>query len=80
MKAAGAAITIWFILFFWKRYVSLASLGMAVTFPIWIALFYSHRAFFLPMLFLGAALTIFIFYTHRSNIQRLREGLEKRLF
>ena len=78
-KAAGMALLVWFALFLWKHYVSLASLAMAVSFPCWVVVFYRHTDFFKILLPLSFTLTAFIFYTHRSNIKRLQEGNEKRL-
>lgn len=78
-EAAGAALFVWLLLFAWKRYVSLASLGMALSFPLAILGFYRTAEFF-PILFAGGlGLSVFIFYTHRENIRRLRKGTEKRI-
>lgn len=78
-KAALASILIWVAVFWWKRYVSLGSLAMALSFPLWVALFYRSQDFFRVLLPISVGITCFIFYTHRSNIQRLRRGEEKKL-
>ena len=78
-KPALAALVFWALLFTWKRYVSLASLGTAACFPLWVLVFYSKTDRF-PVLFpISLLLAAFIFYTHRGNIVRLRSGTEKRL-
>jgi len=51
----------------------------AAIFPILIAWRYSGtQGFFLFPI--SIVLACFIFYTHRANIQRLRQGTEKKLF
>lgn len=77
--AGLASLPLWGILFAWKRYVSLASLGTALVFPLWVVCFYGRTEHF-PLLFTTSlGVPLFIFYTHRENIRRLREGTEKRL-
>lgn len=77
--AAGTALLIWILLFIWKRYVSLASLGTAVIFPLLVFGFYRGEEFFVYLFPVSLTLAVFIGYTHRDNIQRLRKGEEKRL-
>jgi glycerol-3-phosphate acyltransferase PlsY len=78
-KAAVVGMLLWLVLFLWKRYVSLASLGMALSFPLLVLLFYRERDFY-PFFFpISLFLACFLFFTHRGNIKRLREGTEKRL-
>lgn len=79
-QATGASILVWILIFAWKRYVSLASLGMAISFPLWALAFYRTADFFWILFPIGLGLTAFIFYTHRENLRRLREGTERRLF
>lgn len=72
--AIGAVI--WAALFFSTRYVSVASIGMALALPI--------IAFFLPGQGVGPHfnfslfVAVFIVYTHRSNILKLLRGEESR--
>ena len=73
------ALVVWALVFAWKRYVSLASLVTASLFPIWVFLFYLKKEGFHVLFPISLIVPIFIFYTHRGNIQRLREGTEKRL-
>ncbi len=73
--AAGIALGTWIILFALGRYVSVASIAAAVALPtaVWLT---NHN------LFLGivtTALGLLAIYKHRSNIQRLLNGTERRL-
>lgn len=78
-KAVSAAFLIWMILFWWKRYVSLASLGMVSSLPLWIAGFYGRTDHFGVLFLISLSLVPFSFYTHRENLRRLWEGKEKKL-
>ena len=73
---AGIAFGIWILTFLVTHIISISSLVAAVCFP--IACFLTIRNPWLVAVSL--ALGIFIFYTHRANIQRLLRGEEKRLF
>ena len=78
-KAATIALIVWVLIFFWKRYVSLASISTAASFPFWVFFFYRSTERF-PVLFpVSLLLVAFILYTHRSNIRRLLAGTEKKL-
>lgn len=71
---------IWILAFAISRIISISSLIAAIAFPCMIAWCYwstSNLKFLLPI---SLILAIFIFYTHRANIQRLLQGAEKRLF
>lgn len=71
---------IWIICFTLTHIISISSLLAATVFPVMIAWRYggtSDLKFLLPI---SLALALFIFYTHRANIQRLRQGTEKKLF
>ena len=72
--SALIGIVVWLVLFFLTRYVSLASIGMAVALPI------SRLILDGPDILLGfaTALAVFIVVRHRSNIKRLIEGRENR--
>ena len=64
-----------------SRYVSAASLAAAAAMPA-ILLAYRYRSEPAPPLadvYLATALAGFIVFTHRSNLTRLRQGLEPRL-
>ncbi|MEA3246736.1 MAG: glycerol-3-phosphate 1-O-acyltransferase PlsY [Gemmatimonadota bacterium] len=57
------------------RYVSLASLIGAAVVPVaeWL------RAGRTPGFYAGIAVAVFVVYTHRTNLQRLRTGTERRI-
>ena len=78
-KPALVALLVWTVVFGWKRYVSLASLVTAVAFPICVFLFYRESQEFKMLFPISLGLTLFIFYTHQENIQRLRRGEERPL-
>jgi glycerol-3-phosphate acyltransferase PlsY len=73
--AALAAIAVFLAVVSTTRYVSLASLVAAVAVPVaeWI------RAGATPGFYAGIGVAAFVMYTHRSNLQRLRAGTERRL-
>lgn len=70
------AFSVWLLVFLISRYVSLASLVAAVALP--IALVLKGASIQDPLLLLALAIGIFVFYTHRANIQRLINGSEHR--
>ncbi|HEV8608428.1 MAG TPA: glycerol-3-phosphate 1-O-acyltransferase PlsY [Tepidisphaeraceae bacterium] len=79
---AIAAIAIFLLVFLTWRYVSLASMLGAITFPIaylLIASYYhwplTHQQ--LPLLIFSILVAALIVYRHRSNIARLRAGTEQ---
>jgi glycerol-3-phosphate acyltransferase PlsY len=67
-------VAVWLVLFFLTRYVSLASIGLAIALP--VSRFVLNRV----DLLLGFAvlLAVFIVIRHRSNIVRLFQGRENR--
>lgn len=72
--ATLVAVLVWVVLFYSTRYVSVASMGLAVALP--FVSFFRHglelRFFF------AIAVAIFIIYRHRANILRLVRGQENR--
>ena len=71
---------LWILCFAITHIISISSLVAAVIFPVMITWRYagtSDMKFLLPI---SIILAVFIFYTHRANIQRLRQGTEKKLF
>jgi glycerol-3-phosphate acyltransferase PlsY len=56
-------------------YVSLASLTAAVSLPVLLVATLGWRS---ALLFIAMVTTMFVFWTHRANIQRLRAGTEYR--
>ena len=64
----------WIAVFYFTRYVSLASLVGAAVLPIAIlALYREPRA---PVFIASVIIALFVFWTHRENIGRLRRGEE----
>lgn len=57
-------------------YVGLATMSAAVVMPIWVAA--TNLGESAPLFVFLVLLALFIIYTHRSNIQRLRDGTESR--
>ena len=70
------SMTVWIIVFYFSRYVSLASLCGAAILP--IALFALHRDPQSPVFIASVIIAAFVFWTHRANIGRLRRGEEHR--
>jgi glycerol-3-phosphate acyltransferase PlsY len=77
-------IGVFIALFFATRFISVGSLGAAVTFPI------AYLAFALgmhwhpfggqsPLLVFAVVISALVIYKHRSNIARLRAGTENRM-
>lgn len=74
--ATLAALVAWIAVFALSRFVSLASLTSAVVLPIAIAIFDGARS---PVFVLSLVVSLAVFWTHRTNIHRLRHGEEHRL-
>jgi glycerol-3-phosphate acyltransferase PlsY len=70
------AEVVWIVVFYFTRYVSLASLLGAAVLPIAILVWSRdpRSPVFIASLIIGA----FVFWTHRANIGRLRRGEEHR--
>lgn len=64
----------WILVAILFRFSSLASLVAAVCAPIYVLIFIG-AAYFLPTLLV----TVLIFWKHKDNIQRLREGKESKI-
>lgn len=67
---------VWALLFFTSRYVSVASIGMALALPA-IAYFLPGQGVG-PHFFFSIFVAVFIVYTHRANLVRLARGEESR--
>ena len=68
------ALVLWVVVFYSTRYVSLASIAMALALPV-------AAAFFYPMgvhTYIAIASAVVIVVRHRSNIVRLIKGTENR--
>jgi glycerol-3-phosphate acyltransferase PlsY len=71
------------IVFLISHYVSLGSLSAAVAFP--LTMFFRENIFMVniagynTLIFFSIAISLLIFFTHRSNIGRLLKGTENRI-
>jgi glycerol-3-phosphate acyltransferase PlsY len=70
------ALAVWGTVLYLSGFVSLASLAAAITLPLAIVLLFGPRA---PVFALSAVVGVFVFWTHRANIGRLRRGEESRV-
>jgi len=70
------SFAVWVLVFSISRYVSLASLLGAVVLPIAILGWYRDPAS--PVFIASVIIALFVFWTHRANIGRLRRGEEHR--
>ena len=70
------ALVVWLAVVLASGYVSLASLAAAVTLPLAILAASGVRA---PAFAVSAVMAAFVFWTHRANIRRLRDGEENQL-
>jgi glycerol-3-phosphate acyltransferase PlsY len=73
--ATLTALAAWLAVFALSRFVSLASLASAVVLPAAIAIFDGIRS---PVFALSVVVGLAVFWTHRSNIDRLLHGQEHR--
>jgi glycerol-3-phosphate acyltransferase PlsY len=71
-----AAQVVWIGVFYFTRYVSLASLLSAAVLPVSILLVYRDPKS--PVFIASVIIVVFVFWTHRANIGRLRRGEEHR--
>jgi len=70
------AQVVWIATFYFTRYVSLASLFGAAVLPIAILAWYRNPR---STIFIASiVIAVFVFWTHRANIARLRRGEEHR--
>ncbi len=74
-------LVVWIVVFVSMRYVSLASMVAAVSFPIWLVIIGNWREWplldeLLPLSVFAVVIAILIVIKHRGNIRRLVEGRE----
>lgn len=69
------AVGVWAVVLAISGYVSLASLAAATTLPIAVGVTDGVRT---PVFAVSVIVGLFVFWTHRGNIQRLRRGQEHR--
>lgn len=77
--ATVLALLIWGAVFMIWRYVSLASMIAAGTFPILLLIFYREINSFGIVFLISLILAGLLIFNHRSNIERLRNGQELRV-
>jgi acyl phosphate:glycerol-3-phosphate acyltransferase len=70
------AEALWIVVFYFTRYVSLASLVGAAVLPIAILVWSRNPQS--PVFIASLIIALFVFWTHRANIGRLRRGEEHR--
>jgi glycerol-3-phosphate acyltransferase PlsY len=70
------AEVVWIATFYFTRYVSLASLLGAAVFPFALLAWYRNPRS--PIFIASVIIAVFMFWTHRANIGRLRRGQEHR--
>ena len=69
------SVAIWAVTLWLSGYVSVASLTVAVLFPVWVRITVPEQPY---TFWAGMVLALLIVYSHRANIQRLRAGTEHR--
>jgi acyl phosphate:glycerol-3-phosphate acyltransferase len=74
--AVAASIIVFFIVLLTLRFVSLASIVSAASFPIFLR-FLSHAPFWTIVVSIG--ISILIIVKHHSNIARIAQGTERRM-
>jgi glycerol-3-phosphate acyltransferase PlsY len=78
----GGVLVIWLVMMFVFGFVGLGSMVAAGSMPLLVL--WAARAGtigpseFLPLLWFGVVCALFVVWTHRSNIARMREGTEPR--
>jgi glycerol-3-phosphate acyltransferase PlsY len=69
------SLPIWAAMLWLSGYVSVASLVVAVLFPLWVRLTAPDQPY---TVWAAVVLALLIVYAHRHNIERLRQGTENR--
>ncbi len=73
--AIGISAAMWAVILWLSGYVSVASITVAVLFPLWVRVTAPDEPYTFGA---GVVLALLIVYTHRHNIARLRGGTENR--
>ena len=76
--AGIVCLTIFTLVLFTTKYVSLSSMSAAVAFPIIVLLFKNWRGYSGELIYFAVFIAILIVFTHRSNIKRLIKGEESK--
>jgi len=69
------SLSVWGVVLYLSGYVSLASLSSALALTIAVVIMNGVNS---PIAIACAVITVFVFWTHRANIGRLRRGEENR--
>lgn len=69
-------LVVWVLMLITTGYVGLSTITAAVAMPVWVAV--TRWPDDQPLLFYGVVMAIFITWCHRSNIQRMIDGVENR--
>jgi len=76
---AIGCMTVWVIIFFATRYVSLASIAAAIALPVWTMIFLLTGLMSgWPYFYFAVVACLLAVWRHRSNIVRLMNGTENR--
>jgi len=83
--SAAVALLVWIVFVLFWRYISLASLAAAVSFPIVLVLSIVlapgwRFSELWPLLIAAVCIPILVFIRHRENISRLLSGTESKVF
>jgi acyl phosphate:glycerol-3-phosphate acyltransferase len=73
--ALAPVLVVWLVTVMLTGFVGLGTMLGSATLPLYFA-FTTPRS--LPLVVFGLLMTAFIVYTHRSNVQRMRAGIENR--
>lgn len=72
-------LTIFLLVLFTSKYVSLSSMIAAVSFPIVVILFKNWRGYSNELIYFAIFIALLIVFTHRSNIKRIIKGQEGKI-
>lgn len=73
--ASALALLVWLVTAFLFKYVSLSSITMSISLPIFMLILNKP----IEYIILSLIACLFIIYTHRSNIKRIAEGTEYKI-
>ena len=74
--ALAPALAVWLLVVMLTGYVGLATMLAVASFPVYVLIVGGPGL--APLLAFGCAMAIFVCYTHRGNIARMRAGAENR--
>ncbi len=73
-----SCLGLWFCVVWFTRYFSLSSIAAAIGLPIFVFFENYQENSLKPLLFLSLTMSLFVIVRHRTNIQRLWRGTEKK--